>query len=246
MCASQKDVFCRCRSAWPWNLSAILQEIRFHLERATFHLKRDGIILLRTETFRLYIVCGSPCPPSVNLKRAPEPLGQQCFCPVSPDASVLVSSPVSVSALSGVIDPSHQLVLGWPDLIYPLRGACLWADGPLWRWSSSSSSYKLALDSLLGPPSLCVFLFFFFLKLSSLKPCHQHLSYLPGGSANSIRGTCLTNALPLSVSVSFTALAICGVACLAPHFLLCDRYPHSVALRCPAGCPCRRWSLARL
>lgn len=109
--------------------------------------------------------------------------------------------------------------------------------------------FKLQISfrfSVRSPVSLCLSFFFFFLKLSSLKPCHQHLSYLPGGSANSIRGTCLTNALPLSVSVSFTALAICGVACLAPHFLLCDRYPHSVALRCPAGCPCRRWSLARL
>lgn len=105
-------------------------------------------------------------------------------------------------------------------------------------------NHKIQSNIVFSPVTF--FSFFFFLKLSSLKPCHQHLSYLPGGSANSIRGTCLTNALPLSVSVSFTALAICGVACLAPHFLLCDRYPHSGALRCPAGCPCRRWSLARL
>lgn len=41
--------------------------------------------------------------------------------------------PVSVSALSGVTDPGHQLVLGCPDLIYPQRGACSWADSPLWR-----------------------------------------------------------------------------------------------------------------
>lgn len=31
-----------------------------------------------------------------------------------------------------------------PDLICCQREACLWADGPLWSRSSSSSSYKLA------------------------------------------------------------------------------------------------------
>lgn len=65
------------------------------------------------------------------------PVQMPRFCPLHP---------VSVS---GVIDPSHQLVLGRPDLIYPQRGACLWADGPLWTRSSSSSSYKLALVSVL-------------------------------------------------------------------------------------------------
>ncbi|CAB1433355.1 unnamed protein product [Pleuronectes platessa] len=108
--------------------------IRFHLERALFYFKQDDIILLRSRLFHLYIVCMCPCPSCKNLERAPPPLW----------------------------DPSHQLVLGRPDLIYPRRGA----------WERT----------------------------------------------NRIRGTCLTNALPLSVglSVSFFTLPICGAGGCSP------------------------------
>lgn len=81
---------------------------------------------------------------------------------------------------AGVIDPSHQLVLGRPDLIYPQRGACLWADSPLWRSSSSSSSYKLALVSLLDSHFLLILLFFNFLFLSlSTHPPFSHPALRP-------------------------------------------------------------------
>lgn len=158
------------------------------------------------------------------------------FPPFGPNAWVLPASSIPVSALSDVTDPSHQLVWGWPDLIYPQRGACLWADSPLWRWSSRSSSYKLALVSLQGSYFLLILPFFYFLFLSlltnppfshlALRPC-DCLLHVPGETANSIRETCLTNALPLSAS--FLVLAICGAACWTPHFLLCDQYPQSLA-----------------
>ena len=73
-----------------------------------------------------------------------------------------------------------------------------------------------------------------------LNLCHLCLPYVPGDSSNSIRGTCLTNVLPLSVS--FHASTICGAVCLFPHFLQSDQYPQKQALQCPAGRPCRRWS----
>lgn len=65
-------------------------------------------------------------------------------------------SPMSalICAQSGVIDLSHQLVRGRPDLIYLQSALCCRADGPLWTWSSKSSSYKLDLVFLLR--GLCV------------------------------------------------------------------------------------------
>lgn len=71
-----------------------------------------------------------------------------------------------------------------PDLICCQREACLWADGPLWSRSSSSSSYKLALFTCclyVGPAASRSPLT---LPLSSFNCCffnprRRHLSHPP-------------------------------------------------------------------
>lgn len=157
----------------------------------------DSLVLVGT------LWAGSPR----HRAQSPESTGatRANFPPFCPDAWVLPTSSISVSALSDVTDPSHQLVRGRPDLIYPQRGAGLWADGPLWRWSSSSSSYKLTLVSLQGSYFLLICFFFFtfsfcpYPPFSHRRPC-DCLLYVPRETANSIRETCLINALPLSAS----------------------------------------------
>lgn len=78
------------------------------------------------------------------------------------------------------------------------------------RFSVGLSVCPLVLLFLPCCPCHCpVFTPHFFpipLCCSLLNPCYDYLSYLPGERTNSIRGTCLPNALPLSV------LAICGAA----------------------------------
>lgn len=74
----------------------------------------------------------------------------------------------------------------------------------LFKLQISLSFYVATLWVLLflvcppPPPFYCPF----------LKPCHYYLSYLPEERANSIRGTCLTNALPLSLSLSLPSVEL--------------------------------------
>ncbi|KAK5856727.1 hypothetical protein PBY51_008303 [Eleginops maclovinus] len=153
------------------------------------------------------------------------------FCPLPPSLYVL-----------GVIDPSHQLALisftpkrswfvGRRPIMEAIQKLFKLQISLSFSAASQSAPPCLACPYSVHPPPLLFI-------LSSL--CHWYLSYPPGGRANRIRGTCLTNALPLSVSPCPSHLW--SYSPLSPERSI--SVPWSFPL--PCWSPCRRWSSARL
>lgn len=133
---------------------------RSHLERALFHFQLEHIILLCTRLFHLHLECTLPVPKTIEALLF-------CFChPIQvPEFCFLLHLLLLLLLLfftymlylRSLIQATSWSGAG-PDLICCQREACLWADGPLWSCSSSSSSYKLASFSCclyMGPAASC-------------------------------------------------------------------------------------------
>lgn len=130
---------------------------RSHLERALFHFQQEHIILLCTGLFHLHLECTLPVPPTTWKPCCFVPaILSRCLDPASTSATSssnlhLLRHHLLRHLLLMYIPYLRSLIraTSWsgagPDLICCQREACLWADGPLWSRSSSSSSYKLAL-----------------------------------------------------------------------------------------------------
>lgn len=149
---------------------------RSHLERALFHFQQEHIILLCTRLFHLHLECTLPVPKNIEalLFCLCHPVQVHRFCLFL----LLLLLPhvlfMYMLYLRSLIQATSWSGAG-PDLICCQREACLWADGPLWSGSNSSSSYKLASFTCCrytGPAASCCL---FTRPLSSFNCCLYNL-----------------------------------------------------------------------
>lgn len=179
-------------------------QIRFHLDRALFHFKQEHIILLRTQSFHLYFACVCPWPRE-----------RQCVCAT---LSRCLSSALFFRLCIGYIwrhwsKPPAGPGLAWSH--FPPQRSLFVGRRPIMEMIQQLFKLQISLSFCVATLRVLLFLVCpLFLRPSPpfychlVKPCQYYLSYLPEERANCIRGTCLTNALPLSLWLSLPSVEL--------------------------------------